>query len=65
MDSKGWCVFSSTIEDVPAGVGKLVSFGQVGNLYESQVPSLITTVSWPGSLRMCTAIVGGGGAIIL
>jgi len=28
MERRGWCVFSSTMEEVPAGVGKLVSFGQ-------------------------------------
>jgi hypothetical protein len=25
MERRGWCVFSSTMELVPAGVGKLVS----------------------------------------
>jgi hypothetical protein len=28
IDSKGWCVFSSTIDDVPVHIGKLFSFFQ-------------------------------------
>jgi len=28
MERRGWCVFSSTMDDVPARVGKLFSFSQ-------------------------------------
>jgi hypothetical protein len=34
IDRSGWCVFSSTIEEVPGRVGKLVSFGSGGEVYE-------------------------------
>jgi hypothetical protein len=26
IDRRGWCVFSSTMDEVPGGVGKLFSF---------------------------------------
>lgn len=43
------------------GVGKLFSFSQLQICTLEKLPSFMTTVSWPGSLRIWTAIVAKWG----
>jgi hypothetical protein len=54
MERSGWCVFSSTMEEVPGDVGKLVSFGSGGEVYE-----VVTEFDDDGELARQLAHVDG------
>lgn len=60
IERSGWWVFSSTIEDVPACVGQASSSFRRRVCTVWYLPSFMTTVSWPGCLRMWTAMAAVG-----
>jgi hypothetical protein len=45
IERRGWCVFSSTMDEVPACVGQVLSSFRCDTSTVLYLPSLITTVS--------------------
>lgn len=56
MERSGWWVFSSTIEEVPERVGKLLLPLPKSACTRTNLPSLMTMVSCPGCFRPRDAI---------